>query len=207
MLTGDVAEADAADQPVVTGLHHHGQLVVESLAGPGVVHEAQVHRREMIDGQAPQVVLDSLPELHRRIRAQHPARPVAARADLADQRQPLRIRVQRRPDELVRDVRTVVLRGIDVIDAELGGAPEYRDRRLPLPGTARPTLGSSRVSDGHPNPVIVRRGPGSAWPVTGGFVRPRHRILAMRTHRAGPDYRQVNPAPARDLTWIRGHSA
>ena len=46
VLTGDVAEADAADQPVVARLNHRRELVIESLAGLGIVHEAQVDRGE-----------------------------------------------------------------------------------------------------------------------------------------------------------------
>jgi hypothetical protein len=59
----DVAEADAADQAVLARRHHGGELVIEELVGRGVVHEAQVDDGEVVDGQAAQVVLDSLPEL------------------------------------------------------------------------------------------------------------------------------------------------
>src|ERR1039458_5121069 len=128
MLTGDVAEADAADQAVVARLRHRGELVIESLAGPGVVHEAQIDRGETVDCQAAQVVLDSLRELRRRIETQHPARRVPSRANLADQRQSLRVWIQRRPDELIRDIGTIELGGIDVIDAEFCGAPQNRNR-------------------------------------------------------------------------------
>ena len=61
----DVAEADAADQALLARRHHGGELVIEVLAGRGVVHEAQVDDGEVVDGQAAQVVLDSLPELGR----------------------------------------------------------------------------------------------------------------------------------------------
>ena len=128
MLTGDVAEADAADQAVVARLYHRSELVIESLAGPGIVHEAQIDDGKMVDGQASQVVLDSLRELRRRIEAQHPARQVPSRANLADQRQSLRVWMQRCPDELIRDIGTVELGGIDVIDAEFRGAPQNRNR-------------------------------------------------------------------------------
>src|SRR5258708_32239057 len=82
----------------------------------------------MVDGQASQVVLDSLRELHWRIEAQHSSRQVPSRANLADQRQSLRVRMQRCPDELIRDIRTIELGGIDVIDAEFRGAPQHRNR-------------------------------------------------------------------------------
>jgi hypothetical protein len=44
--------------------------------------------------------------------------------------------VQRGVDQLVRDVRPVVLGRIDVVDAELGSPPEHRQRRLPVPRRA-----------------------------------------------------------------------
>ena len=73
VLAGDVAEADAADQAVVARLHHRGELVIKSRAGPGVVHEAQIDRGKMVNCQSAQVVLDSLRELGRGIETQHPA--------------------------------------------------------------------------------------------------------------------------------------
>src|SRR6202020_865946 len=125
---GDVAEADAADQAVVARLHHRGELVIESLARRAIVHEAQIDRGEMVDGQAAQVVLDPQGQLGRRIETQHSARPVPSRANLADQRQSLRVWMQRCPDELIRDIGAVVLGGIDVIDAEFRGSAQNRDR-------------------------------------------------------------------------------
>jgi len=81
MLWRDVAEADAADQAVLARCHHGSELVIEVLAGRGVVHEAQVDDGEVVDGQAAQVVLDSLPELGRpvRIAAHRPMHPGARR--------------------------------------------------------------------------------------------------------------------------------
>ena len=70
----------------------------------------------------------TLRELRRRIEAQHAARPVPSRPNLADQRQSLRVWMQRCPDEFVRDVGAIVLGRIDVIDAEFGCAPQNRDR-------------------------------------------------------------------------------
>ena len=67
--------------------HHRGELVIKLLAGSAFVHEAQIDRGKMIDGQSAQVVLDPLGELRRRIETQHPARAVPSRAYLADQRQ------------------------------------------------------------------------------------------------------------------------
>src|SRR6185437_1924103 len=78
----DVAEADAADQAVLARCQHGGELVIEVLAGRGIVHQAQVDDGEAVDGQAAQVVLDSLPELGWPVVTEHTARCIPARADL-----------------------------------------------------------------------------------------------------------------------------
>jgi hypothetical protein len=53
---------------------------------------------------------------------------VAAGADLRDDVQILRVRRERLADDLVRDVRTVEVGGVDVRDAELDGSAEHVDR-------------------------------------------------------------------------------
>src|SRR6266567_6005305 len=78
MVAGDIAKADAA-QPVVSRFHHNGELVVEPLVRHGAVHQSQVERGELADCQGPQVVLDSLPELGRRVVPQHSSRLVPPR--------------------------------------------------------------------------------------------------------------------------------
>ena len=62
------------------------------------------------------------------VRGQPVALVVAAPADLADQREVVRIRVQRLADEFVGHVRPVELRGVDVVDAELDGPAQHGDR-------------------------------------------------------------------------------
>jgi hypothetical protein len=73
VLTGDVAEADPPDEAAIAGVQHRRQLIIELLAGLGVVHEAQVDRGKVVDRQAPEVVLDSLRELSRCVEPQYPA--------------------------------------------------------------------------------------------------------------------------------------
>ena len=74
-------------------------LVKISMSAPPSTPEAQVDDGEVVDGQAAQVVLDSLPELGWPVVSQHTARCIPARADLADQGQPCRVGMQRRPDQ------------------------------------------------------------------------------------------------------------
>jgi hypothetical protein len=64
------------------------------------------------------------------LRRQHSSTAVATGTDLRHQPQALRVRVQRVADELVDDVRPVVLRGVDVVDAELDRPPQHGPRRF-----------------------------------------------------------------------------
>src|SRR3954468_1608818 len=77
-------------------------------------HQAQVHEGERVEPQCPQVGLDPGPQLVGTLGGQDPAAVVAARADLRDEPQVRRVRVQHVADELVDGVGAVVLRGVDV---------------------------------------------------------------------------------------------
>ena len=79
-----VAQTDARDQPVVPRSDHRRELRVERRAGTGRVHETKVDRRKLVDPQRPKVVFDAAAQLVRRVVAQHAARVVPPRADLAD---------------------------------------------------------------------------------------------------------------------------
>ena len=75
------------------------------------------------------------------LRGQPRAGVVAPRADLADQREVGRIRVQRLADQFVGDVGAVELRGVDVVDAQLDCAPQHGERLVVVarrPEHARP---------------------------------------------------------------------
>ena len=58
---------------------------------------------------------------------------VATPADLAHQGQVVRVWIQRLADELVGDVGTVELGGVDVVDAELDRPPQHRQRLVAVP--------------------------------------------------------------------------
>ena len=77
---------------------------------------------------------------------------VAPRSDLADQRQVLRIGVQRLADELVGDVGAVELRGVDVVDAQLDGSLEYCDRLVVIAWRAE-HAGSRQLHGAEPDAV------------------------------------------------------
>ena len=105
-----------------TGSMPSGQLVVG--------HPAQVDRAELLDAERAEVVLDAGAQLGR-LSAPAASRPGRRDgADLGDQHQVVGVRVQGLADQRVGDVGAVVLRGVDVVDAELDGPAEHGDRRV-----------------------------------------------------------------------------
>jgi hypothetical protein len=89
-----------------------------------LVHQAQVDQVHALDAQGAQVVLDALAQLLRGERGQPGAGLVAAGADLRHELEVLRVGMERLADEVVDHVGAVVLRGVDVVDAELDGAAQ-----------------------------------------------------------------------------------
>jgi hypothetical protein len=128
MMLRDVAEANAVDQAFLAGSDQRGQLRVESLLRHGLVYEAQVHRCQPIHAERYEILLDAQAELIRPVVRQDGAGVITAHRDLAYQRQPGWIRVQRLMDQLVYDARAVVLRGIDVIDPAIDCCSEHAER-------------------------------------------------------------------------------
>ena len=61
---------------------------------------------------------------------------VAARSHLADQGDVGGIGMKRLPNQLVGDVRTVILRGVDVVDTQLNCTSQHSDRLVVV--TRRP---------------------------------------------------------------------
>ena len=94
----------------------------KSDVAPGAGHP-QVHRVEPLDVQGAQVVQHARAQLLRALRRQPAALGVARRADLADQHEPSGYGCSAVAQELVGHVGSVVLRGVDVVDAELDRAP------------------------------------------------------------------------------------
>lgn len=158
MLEGDAAQADAADQPLVAGLDHRGELAVEQFAvdlarGAGIAvgaHHAQVHRREPVGAEGFQVLLDGGPQFGGLLCRQPGAGLVPAGTDLADEREALRIRMQGLADQLVGHVGAIELRGVDVVDAELHRASQHGERLVAVAGGPKtPGPGSCMA----PNPI------------------------------------------------------
>src|SRR6185437_10939230 len=124
-VEADVAQACPGDQALVAGRYHRGQLVIEARVDPPAAGQAQVHRGELADPQAAQVVLDGLAQLVRIAGCEAGAAVVGPDRDLADDRQPAGVGVERFADQVVDGAGTVVLGRVDVIDSGGDRSPEH----------------------------------------------------------------------------------
>ena len=88
-------------------------------------HQTEVDEVHPIDPQGAEVVLDPGAQLGGALRGQPSALIVAPATDLGDELEVFRVGVQGVSDQVVDDVRTVVLSGVDVVDAELDRAAQY----------------------------------------------------------------------------------
>src|SRR5690348_9339328 len=109
LVEADVTQAYPGNQALVAGRYHRGQLVIEARVDPPAAGQAQVHRGELADPQAAQVVLDGLAQLVRIARRVAGATVVGPDRDLADDRQPAGVGVERFADEVVDHAGAVVL--------------------------------------------------------------------------------------------------
>ena len=114
LAEADVAQADPRDQALVTRRHQGGELVIEACVNAAVTGQAEVDRRELAHPQAAEVVHDARTQLARFAGLEASARAVAADRDLADDRQLVRVWVERFADQVVDC--PVVLGRVDVID-------------------------------------------------------------------------------------------
>src|SRR5882724_3211894 len=108
------ADPDPLDLALAAQVPHRAELLGERDLAVAV-HQAQVYRGERVDPERSKVRLDSRAQLLGTLRRQPGARTVASAADPGDDPQVRGIRVQRRADQIVDDVRAVVLRGVDVV--------------------------------------------------------------------------------------------
>ena len=84
------------------------------------------------------------------------AHVVAPAADLADQCQVVGVRVQRLTNEFVGHVRAVVLRGVDVVDAEFHRPPQHGNGFIVVTGRPEDT-GPGQLHRTEAHPVDVER--------------------------------------------------
>ena len=132
---GHVRDADQVELALRAERLELAELVGERHVRAAVaVHAAEVDEVHPLDAQRAQVVLDALAQLGRPQRREPGAVLVAAGADLRHQLQVRRVGVQRLPDQVVHDVRPVVLGGVDVVDAELDRAAQNGARTVRVAG-------------------------------------------------------------------------
>ncbi len=135
----DAAQPDAADQSLVAGDDHGRELLVEQLVGPLALEQVQVDGGQLVDPERRQIRLDIAAQIGRLTNGQPSTGLIAPDADLAHQRRVLRVGVQRLANQLVGDVGTVELRGVDVVDAPFDNAAQHRDRLVMIARRAHHT--------------------------------------------------------------------
>src|SRR6516165_9871791 len=87
------------DQALVAGRHHHGQLVIKARADAPVAGQAEVDRCQLAEPQAAEVVLDAVAQLVRVVEWKDGTAVVSPDRDLANDRQPVRIGIERLADQ------------------------------------------------------------------------------------------------------------
>lgn len=136
-VEGDAAQPDGANEALVPHRGHHCQLVVDvhglvafgPQSRPGV-ETPEVDDRDLVDAEASEVVLDARPELLGSLgRTQRDwATGIRVRADLAHHQDAV-LGLESFLDEAVDEAVAVEMRGVDVVDAQLGRTPQESDRR------------------------------------------------------------------------------
>ena len=126
-----VLTTEMPDQPLLLQLREHGERLGDR-AGRGTVKrpDPQVHDVDRVEAEVVEVVVHGLAQLLRSQRRGPAALRVPERADLGHDVQRLGVRVQGLPDDLVGDVRAVIVAGVDVRDAQLHCLPQHGHGRV-----------------------------------------------------------------------------
>jgi hypothetical protein len=103
LFQADVAQAYPGEEALVAGRHHRGQLVIEACVDAPVTGQAEVNRCQLADPQAAKVVFDAFPQLVRIVEREDGTAVVPPDRDLADDRQPVGVGVERLADQIVDD--------------------------------------------------------------------------------------------------------
>src|SRR5215472_3089688 len=136
------AEAEVADQAFLAHGRQGAELVGDRLVAGTVFGQAEVDDVEDLEAEVLEV-LKHLGSQVRRFERWVPAAVWAAPgADLGDDAQVRRIRVQRFPDEFVDYAGPVEVTGVDVRDAKVDGFAQNSQRLVAIPG--RPEYSGTR---------------------------------------------------------------
>ena len=93
-------------------------------------HGTEIHHLQHIQPEVAQIIVHRCFEF-RRGKCRVPGRiGAAAGADFGDDDEVVRIGMQRFADQLVGDVRTIKIAGVDMVDAACHRRPQHRDRRV-----------------------------------------------------------------------------
>ena len=164
---------------------HRGELGVESPVWHRAFDDPQVDGGQLPGAEAAQVVLDAAAQLIRFVVGQPAAGRVAACADLAHQREGARVGVQGLADELVGNVRPVVLRGIDMVHAQFHRTPQHRQG----PGTVTRRAETPDRATASRQSRCEIPGKGRAGSVAWADLKERR----MPPERLGPDQKRPMP--------------
>src|SRR4029077_20017782 len=132
LADADTADTNSADLALGAQGSHLRQLTVEVDTRSSITREPQVDDIDPLHLEASQVRLDPGSQLVGALRGDPAALPVTRSADLGDQHQVLWVWMERSVDQLVGDVGTVILGGVDVVDAELDCPAQQREGRGPI---------------------------------------------------------------------------
>ena len=108
-----------------------------SLGAWDVTHDAVVDHVDGLDTEVLQVVVDRAGQCFRRDGRVPRAVLAAPGADLGDDHEVVRIGMQRLADDLVGDMGTVEVAGVDMVDPHLDGLAQHGQGGVPRPSAAR----------------------------------------------------------------------
>ncbi len=130
----DMAEPDVAHQPLALQLGEDRERRLDRpLRGMmGVEHAAKVDQFERIQPQIAQIVLHRLDQFVARKGRIPGSIRTAPRADLGDDDEIVGIGVQRFADQLIGEMRSVEVAGVDVVDAGGDGLPQHGEGRAAI---------------------------------------------------------------------------
>ena len=119
------------DQALLLHLRQRGERLRDCTSRRGVeAPDPKVHDIKRIDAEIFKILVHGLSQVVGRQRRGPSTRRVAARPDLGHDPQIVWVWVERLIDDLVSDVRAVVVAGVDVGDAKLDDLAQHGDRRI-----------------------------------------------------------------------------
>ncbi len=133
----DVGDADEVELALLAHVLEDAELLRQRDVRAAVVaQQPQVDEVHPLDAQRAQVGLHAGAQLVGGERRQPAAAVVATGADLGHELEALGVGMQRLADQVVDDVGAVVLRGVDVVDAQLDRAAQDRAGGVGVAGRA-----------------------------------------------------------------------